>query len=557
MKDFKISKKLVVTFGIIVALFFASIVVTVFGLIYSGNQFTDFYEYSYPMSNTTLDTRRSIQTSVKALGLSMLTDDTALTASYISEVEEQMNEAEDDLNYLLNAYRGDTTRIKDALSKLEELTDYSSQIQDLAAVNHNTEAAELFFDEFVPRVLEIQDVMTVMDENTTVIADETYETSRSFQIAVTIIAVVLSVIAFIVTIVMAVRLAKNITEPVSEIEAAAKRMAEGHLDVDITYESKDELGQLSENMRIMTKRISYYMTEIANATVQLAEGDLNVKRLDPFLGDFGLVQDSVRKLVGSLNGTLTLINQSADQVATGAGQMAVTATSLAEGATEQAGAIEELTATVENVNTMARESAEVARNAARNTQVSAKEAQQGQEKMKELVIAMENITNVSREIQNIIVTIEDIASQTNMLSLNASIEAARAGEAGRGFAVVAGQIGKLAADSAQSAVETRDLIIKSLSEIENGNELTQRTVEVLENVVNSMTNFAGMAHGASEASDAQAEMLQQIQQGIEQIAAVVQNNSATAEESSATSEELSAQSENLKAQVAQFKLRQA
>lgn len=176
--------------------------------------------------------------------------------------------------------------------------------------------------------------------------------------------------------------------------------------------------------------------------------------------------------------------------------------------------------------------------------------------MNHLTDAMEKINNTSMEIQNIIGAIEDIAAQTNLLSLNASIEAARAGEAGKGFAVVADQIGKLAAESAQSAVNTRQLIAKSLEEVANGNQITEKTVSVLENIVENMVHFADAAKGASDASNMQADLMSQIKGGVEQISLVIQNNSAAAEETSATSEELAAQSESLKSIVAKFQLRQ-
>lgn len=175
--------------------------------------------------------------------------------------------------------------------------------------------------------------------------------------------------------------------------------------------------------------------------------------------------------------------------------------------------------------------------------------------MNELVGAMERITDTSKEIEKIIGAIEDIASQTNLLALNASIEAARAGEAGKGFAVVADQIGKLAADSAQSAVNTRELIGKSLEEIGSGNEIVERTMETIGNVLAGMEGFATAATQAAEGSRTQADMLKQVEAGIEQISTVVQNNSAAAEETSAISEELSAQAENLESMVAQFQLR--
>lgn len=169
---------------------------------------------------------------------------------------------------------------------------------------------------------------------------------------------------------------------------------------------------------------------------------------------------------------------------------------------------------------------------------------------------MERITDTSKEIENIIAAIEDIASQTNLLSLNASIEAARAGEAGRGFAVVADQIGKLAADSALSAVTIRELISKSLAEIETGNRIVENTLESISTVLANMEAFAGMASGAAEASKIQVDMLKQIEGGIEQISDVVQNNSAAAQETSAISEELSAQSVSLDEMVTKFVLRE-
>ena len=168
---------------------------------------------------------------------------------------------------------------------------------------------------------------------------------------------------------------------------------------------------------------------------------------------------------------------------------------------------------------------------------------------------MNQINQTSSEVANIISEIEDIASQTNLLSLNASIEAARAGEAGKGFAVVADQIGKLASDSASSAANTRQLIENSLREIEIGNEITEKTTKSILTVIEGIQSLAESTRDISDQSMTQAEAMKQLENGIEQIAEVIQSNSAAAQETSATSEELSAQSDSLKELIGQFVLK--
>lgn len=185
----------------------------------------------------------------------------------------------------------------------------------------------------------------------------------------------------------------------------------------------------------------------------------------------------------------------------------------------------------------------------------AQQADAGHAQMRSLMEEMDRINETSKKIQNIIADIEDIASQTNLLSLNAAIEAARAGESGKEFAVVAEQIRKLAEQSAQSAVDTRSLIEGSLQEIKNGNQAAEVAAESLEQIVAGVKEIATDAKRLSEESAAQAQAMQQAELGVNQISEVVQSNSAAAEESSATSEELSAQAYALNDMVEKFTLR--
>lgn len=184
------------------------------------------------------------------------------------------------------------------------------------------------------------------------------------------------------------------------------------------------------------------------------------------------------------------------------------------------------------------------------------EAEKSNEDIRQLKSAMDRINDTSKEIVNIITAIEDIAAQTNLLSLNASIEAARAGEAGKGFAVVADQIGKLAADSASAAVDTKRLIENSIQEVERGNEITARTTDAIESLIRGIATLAESTDEISKMTVAQADAMKQMESGVEQISEVIQNNSAAAEETSATSEELSAQTENLEQMVGKFTLKQ-
>lgn len=355
---------------------------------------------------------------------------------------------------------------------------------------------------------------------------------------------------------VAAKIGTSIGAPIRTCAERLNRVLEGDLSSPAPeFDNRDEVGILSAATKGIMDGLNSIIGDIGYLLDSMAGGNFAVTSSirEKYVGDYENILKAMRTLKHELGDTLASIQQASSQVAIGSEQLADSAQSLAEGATDQAGAVEELTATIENVTEVAKQSTAAAVDAYRRVDLAAVEAEEGGKAMQQLTGAMESITATSQEIQNIITTIEDIASQTNLLSLNASIEAARAGEAGRGFAVVAEQIGKLASDSAQSAVDTRELIGKVLAEIDRGNQVTEATAGVLETVTSSMIEFSGLARGASEASEQQVEMLVEVEKGVEQISSVVQSNSAAAEETSATSEELSAQSETMNRLIEKFK----
>lgn len=353
------------------------------------------------------------------------------------------------------------------------------------------------------------------------------------------------------------KLAISISQPIRLCIDRIQELAKGDLHSEIPQiATGDETQILAECTKDLIGNLQSVIGDIDYCLNEMADGNFAVSSQaeKSYVGDFKNIVQSITTLNITLKDILGQITTVAGQVALGSDQMANNAESLAEGATDQAGAVEELTATVSTVASMAESSAIATDKAYEDSKESAELAKNSNEDIKKLTEAMERINNTSVEIENIISTIEDIATQTNLLSLNASIEAARAGEAGKGFAVVADQIGKLASDSAHSAVMTRELIGKSLEEVEKGNQITNKTANSLADVIGRMGKFADVAYETNQTSKSQAGAISEVEEGINQIALVVQSNSASAQEFSASSEELSAQAESLKELVGKFRL---
>ena len=430
----------------------------------------------------------------------------------------------------------------------------SDEILQLSREGKQQEASKLMTGEVYEDYKSFSKKLTILCGKFQVELDQAKTMANVCTVIIFIVIVAAGLAIAVVTTMIGRIITNSITEPVKQIDAAVASLRKGELsNVEmLTYESEDEFGDTIRNLKEAMGILADYVREISVEVKAIAQGDLtrNGDDITDFLGDFSELKTSLLYILKRFNSTLTEISNLAEQVSSNSSEVENASKSLADGATEQAGVIEELNATIDTVVDMAEDTAKETQNASARVKASANKANEEKEKMNELLTEMEHITEISKEIGNIITDIEDIASQTNLLSLNAS----RAGEAGKGFAVVADQIGKLAADSAKSAVNTRDLIDKTLVEIEKGNTITRTTADAFNQIITDMESFAELAENTMEKANSQAESLEQIGQGIEQLSGVVQGNAASSEENTAISINLAEGAAKMHDRVNIFKL---
>jgi methyl-accepting chemotaxis protein len=479
----------------------------------------------------------------------------------IQKLEKQIKDTSANLEAIITVDSDDQKGQDDyevASAAWEKYRAASDEILKLSREGKQQEASKLMTGEVYKEYKAFAEKLTKLRDEFQVELDRAKAMANVCTIIIFIVIVAAGVAITVVTTLIGKIITDSITEPVEQIQAAVASLRKGELsNVEmLTYESEDELGDTIRNLKEAMGILADYVSEISVEVKAIAQGNLtrNGDDITDFLGDFSELKTSLLYILKRFNSTLTEIRNLAEQVSSNASEVENASKSLADGATEQAGVIEELNATIDTVVDLAADTAKETQSASARVKASANKANEEKEKMNDLLMEMEHITEISKEIGNIITDIEDIASQTNLLSLNASIEAARAGEAGKGFAVVADQIGKLAANSAKSAVNTRDLIDKTLVEIEKGNTITRTTAGAFNQIIADMESFAELAENTMEKANAQAESLEQIGQGIEQMSGVIQDNAASSEENTAISINLAEGAAKMHDRVNIFKL---
>ncbi len=553
-KNMSVKKRLTITIISMAVLCAIVAGVAIGGLTIVNGSFQKFIATDFELGNNV----RDIQTSVERIArytteMALQRDNTNMKA-YIDKIENREEAITEQLSKLGLIKISNTVLLDEFKNNLTEWLLIHENIMSNLKSGNDILAERLMLTDNSQKLTALRESSDklVAEANKTAYGD--VQRNQRYYIYIMIFLAVMVVASVAYSIIMGTSTTKSILIPLMQIERAAKEMAMGNLSTVISYKSRNELGKLADSLRDSMQILHNYIWDIENSMNEFASGNFNVHSSQIFMGEFENIQISMNKFILTVSGALAQITEASDQVSSGSEQVSDAAQALAQGATEQASSVEEMSATISNISQQVTQNASNANEACKKSNDAGREIGASNQQMMQMIDAMTAITTKSREIGNIISTIDNIAFQTNILALNAAVEAARAGTAGKGFAVVAGEVRNLAVKSAEAAKNTAKLIEESIQAVEAGSRIANETSASLKQTVLLANDSTQLINYIAKASNEQAASVAQINLGINQISSVVQTNSATSEETAAASQELSGQATVLKSIVSNFTL---
>ncbi|RDC49362.1 methyl-accepting chemotaxis protein, partial [Acinetobacter sp. RIT592] len=521
----------------------------------SANQSHDLYTGPFQVTNESMSIRRDL----------VSIDQNVMNSIAGNKPDEHEASAQKDFESIENSMKilrekalGDKKLVSDLEASIENLKKENNNIYSLLHQGKAQEAQQIAITDgsgyYNGYVASINAAKAVYEDEKARSVEFDKEIKERSSKAITS-SVVISAVVILTGLGICIFITKKLQTPIKELESAANKMAGGDFDIDIEYDSKDELGSLSDSMRQMSNRTKEIIMDTTHVLEEVASGNFDVETSTEYVGVFKVIESSVLKITKDLSEIMLQINLASEEVEGASNQVSSGSQLLAQGATEQASAVEELSATIAEISDKIKENADNAKKANSLMLNSSKQVKEGNDQMTHMIKAMEEISFTSNEIARIIKTIDDIAFQTNILALNAAVEAARAGEAGKGFAVVADEVRNLASKSAEAAKNTATLIENSIEAVDKGNEIVENTADSFKRIINTTNRTTAVVNDIAKTSEDEANAINQVTLGVDQISEVVQTNSATSEESAAASEELSGQAQMLKSLIERFKLK--